>query len=225
MNKSLQLTLAALGVLACAAVQAQSAGDILVRAGALKITPVVTSSNLSPPAFANSQVDVLSDATLSGGISYMVTDQIALDLPLALPLKHNIVGAGSVAGTGKLGETQALPITLLAQYRWGEAKSQFRPYVGIGPTYAVFYKERGTNRLTGLSGGTPGQPTGLSIENRWGMTVQLGLSVALDERWFVDAALTKTWLNTRSHLLSTDRQTIDLRLNPRAVAVAVGYRF
>lgn len=223
MNKTLQLTLAAVGVLACAAAQAQAAGDILVRAGALRITPVVTSGNLTAPSFANSQVDVLADSTVAGGVSYMVTDQFSLDLPLALPLKHDIVGAGSVAGVGKLGETKALPITLLAQYRWGESKSQFRPYAGIGPTYAVFYKERGTNRLTALSGGTPGQPTGLSIENRWGVTVQLGASWALDERWFVDAALTKTWLNTRSHL--STGQTIDLRLNPRAVAVAVGYRF
>ena len=40
-------------------------------------------------------------------------------------------------GVGKLGTVKSLPMTLLAQYRFGDANSAFRPFVGAGPTCAV----------------------------------------------------------------------------------------
>ena len=223
MNKTLQLSLATACCVLAGAAHAQAAGDWLVRVGTLKVTPMVTSGDLSAPSFAGSQVGVGPSTVLAGGVTYMLDNHISFDLPLSTPLKHDITGAGSVAGVGKLGDTQALPMTVLAQYRFDEPTSQLRPYVGLGPTYAVFYKEHGTNTLTALSGGTPGAPTGLSIKNQFGFTAQVGASLALNNRWSLDAALTKTWLKTRATLSSG--QGLDLRLDPRGVTVNVGYRF
>ena len=80
-----------------------------------------------------------------------------------------------------------------------------------------------SNTLTALTGGTPANPTTLSIESKLVPTVQLGATVALNDRWFVDAMVAKTWLKTRT-TLSTG-QTLDIRLNPTTVAIAVGYRY
>jgi len=223
MKHTYKLSLAMLALIGSCAAQAQVAGSLMARVGITQVSPSVSSGDLSAPSFIGSKVDVQSSTVLGGGVTYMVNDHLALDLPLATPLRHNIVGAGSVAGVGKLGDTKALPITLLAQYRFGEALSQFRPYVGAGVTYAKFYGERGTNTLTALSGGTPTSQTGLGIASKFAPTLQIGASMALNAHWFVDASVTKTWLKTQATL--TSGQTLDLRLDPMGLAVAVGYRY
>jgi outer membrane protein len=223
MNKIFQHALAACALLTCVGAQAQVADHLMVRIGAVKVKPIVQSGDLSAPAFTGSQVDVTSSTVPSGGITYMLDDHWAVDMPVATPLKHDIVGSGSVAGVGKLGETRALPITLLGQYRFGESHDTFRPYLGAGITYALFYKERGTNTLNALSGGTPTSPTTLAIDNRFGPSVQLGATMALNERWFLDATVIKTWVKTTARL--SRGQTLDLRLDPVAVAVGIGYRY
>lgn len=215
---------AALVLVACATTaHAQVAGSFSVRAGATHIAPQMRSGHLSAPSFPDTRIDVKSHTALTGGLTYMVTDHWALDLPVGLPFKHDFVGDGAIARTGKLGETKVLPLTLFAQYRFGEANASFRPYVGLGVTYAKFFKERTTAALTGLTGGTLANPTTASIDDKWGVTPQVGFVWAFNERWFLDAALYKSYLKTTAHLSSG--QSIDMRLNPYVVAVGVGYRF
>lgn len=223
MNIPMKLSVAALVCLSAAAAQAQSAGTLMGRIGATNISPSVTSGDLTAPAFAGTKADVGDASQISGGITYMMTDNIALDLPLALPFKHNIVGDGAIAGVGKLGETKALPVTLLVQYRFGDAKSDIRPYVGAGPTYARFFKTRTTAALSALTGGTPATPTTMSIDSKLVPTIQAGVSVNLKDGWFIDAMVAKTFLETRS-TLSTG-QTLDMKLNPTSFSIGVGRRF
>jgi outer membrane protein len=215
------ILLAALSSLAGAA-QAQSAGAWLGRVGVTHIAPDVTSGNLSAPSLPGTQSDVKAATQLSGGITYMYTDHFAVDLPLALPFRHDLVGAGAIAGVGKIGDVKALPITLMAQYRFLEAQAPVRPYLAAGLTYAKFFGERGTGTLTALTnpGGTP---TRLSIESRWGTTFQAGVTARINDTWFVDASLSKTFLKTRN-TLSTG-QTLDIKLDPVTVSLGVGMRF
>ncbi|SFF19603.1 OmpW/AlkL family protein [Paracidovorax wautersii] len=215
---------AALATLALAgAAQAQVAGTWSVRLGATHISPQVKSGDLSAPSFPGTKVDVGSASALTGGINYMVTDNWAVDVPLGLPFKHKFYGDGAIAGVGQVGETKVIPATVFAQYRFGEANAKFRPYLGLGVTYAKFFKERTTATLSALSGGTPANPTTASIEDRWGLTPQVGFVWNFNERWFVDAAYYKSFLKTKT-TLSTG-QTVDIRLNPNVFAVGIGYRF
>ncbi|WP_035225489.1 OmpW/AlkL family protein [Paracidovorax oryzae] len=222
-RSSAALAAGALALLACSGASAQVAGTWSVRLGATHISPQVKSGNLSAPAFPNTQVDVGSDTAFTGGINYMVTDNWAVDVPFGMPFKHEFRGAGAIDGVGKVGETKVLPATVFAQYRFGEAKSAFRPYVGLGVTYAKFFKERTTATLNGLTGGTPANPTTASIDDKWGITPQIGFVWNINDKWFVDAAYYKSFLKTKTHLSSG--QTIDIRLNPNVFAVGIGYRF
>jgi outer membrane protein len=221
--KCIALAAAALGVFATGAANAQSAGSWLVRVGATKITPHVDSGDLTAPGLAGTKADVKSDTELSGGITYMLSDNLAVDVLLPTPFKHDVVGAGAIAGVGKIGEVRALPLTVLGQYRFLAAKSPLRPYVDAGLTYAKFYKEKSTAVLSALSGGTPANPTTFKVDSKLAMTVGLGASMMLGDRWFADAHFSKTFLKTRA-TLSTG-QTLDATLNPTAVGLAVGYRF
>lgn len=212
-----------LGLLAASGAQAQSAGTWLVRLGATKIKPQTDSGDLSPPSFAGTKADVKADTEPSGGVSYMLTDNISVDVPIARRYKHDIVGEGAIAGVGKIGEVRSLPITVLGQYRFFDAQTALRPYLGAGATYAKFYKARSTAVLSGLTGGTPANPTLLSVDSRWGATVQAGVSYAFNPHWFADLNVTHTFVKTRN-TLSTG-QTLDITLDPNSLGLAIGYMF
>ena len=205
------------------AAQAQSQGSWLVRGGIMQLAPQVTSGTLSAPSLAGAQSGVSNSTQYAGGVTYMLSNSVAIDLPLALPFKHNLYGTGSIAGVGKIGDTKAIPATVMVQYRFGEASGMFRPYLGLGVTYAKFDGEHTTAVLSGLTGGTPLIPTTLSIQSKLAATMQVGASYKIDERWFVDGAITKTPLKTRN-TLSTG-QTLDITLNPIGISLGVGMRY
>lgn len=210
-------------MVAAGAAQAQQAGTISVRAGMTRIMPQTKSGDLSAPSFPHTTVDVGSANALTGGINYMLTDHWAVDLPVGLPFKHKFYGDGAIAGVGQLGETKVVPATLFAQYRFGAANAAFRPYLGLGVTYSKFFKNRTTAALSAVTGGSPANPTTAYIDNKWGLTPQIGFVWNFSQRWFLDLAYYKSYLKTTAHLSSG--QTISMRLNPDVVAVGVGYRF
>jgi outer membrane protein len=223
MKRFTQLAVASAVLAFAAAAQAQSAGSVAWRVGGTQISPSVTSGNLSL-APAGTLVDVESASSLSGGITYMLTDNIALDVPLALPFKHTINGAGSfLGGVGKLAETKVLPATALLQYRFGAVNASFRPYVGAGLTYAMFFNETSTLALTAATGGTKTNPTTATFKDKLAASVQLGVNLQVSPKWFVDASYIYTPLETRG-TLSTG-QTIDVKLNPSTLSFGVGAKF
>ena len=208
---------------ACGTAQAQTTGNWMLRGGLTKISPDVDSGDLSAPSIPGTKIDVGSSTRLSGGISYMLTPNVSLDFPVALRFTQDVTGDGAIAGVGKIGDIRSVPVTLFAQYRFGEPAARLRPFVGAGPTYAKLYHSNGSAALSGLTGGSPAQPTLLSAESRWGMSFQVGASVAIDERWFVEGMVAKTLLKTTA-TLSTG-QSIGLKLNPTAFQIGVGYKF
>ncbi len=223
---TIKLALAATALLAAPALWAQPAGSWLVRAGAINITPDVDSGNLTAPNFGSAEgtrIDIKSKSQLGGGITYMLTDHIAVDVPLAPPFKHRIVGAGRIDGVGTIGTIKALPATVVAQYRFNEPTAAFRPYVGAGLTYAYFFKQKMNGTFNGLTGGTPGASTTSKTDNKLAPMLQIGASYAFNERWFIDGSISKAWLKTTSHLSSGQR--ISYRLDPWVFAIGVGYRF
>ena len=188
MKNSVRIIAAAAALAACELASAQSAGSWLARVGVTHLAPDVNSGNLSAPSFPNTKVDAKSNTQLGGGITYMLTDNLAVDVPLATPFKHDLTGDGAIAGVGKLGSTKAIPATLMMQYRFNEANAAFRPYVGLGVTYAYFYDEKTTATLNGLTGGTLANPTTAKVDNKFGALAQLGFVYNFNERWFVDAS-------------------------------------
>jgi outer membrane protein len=194
----------------------------MFRAGATTIAPQVNSGNLSTPSIPNTKNDVGSASQVSGGVTYMVTDNVSLDLPLALPFTHKLYGAGSIAAVGQVGEVKALPMTVFLQYRFMEPKSVFRPYVGLGATYAYFFNASGSGTLTSMTN-PGGPPTTISVESKFAVTTQIGATIALDKQWFIDAFYAKTTLANKT-TLSTG-QTVDITLDPVSYGITLGYKF
>ncbi|GAB4113771.1 MAG: outer membrane protein OmpW [Rubrivivax sp.] len=213
----------AAGLAAAGSAAAQTSGVLVGRLGLTQIRPDVTSGDLTTPSFVGTKADIEPDTQPTAGLTWFWTDRIAFDLPLAAGFKHDIVGDGAIAGVGKIGEVKALPITLLAQFHFGSPTAALRPYLGIGPTYAKFYKARSTAALTALTGGTPDDPTTLKMDSKLTVTLQAGLGWRFDRRWGLDVSVTKTPLKTRA-TLSTG-QTLDAKVDPWSFSAGVTYRF
>lgn len=207
---------------ACGAASAQSAGTWFGKVGVNKIDPQVKSGDLSAPSLPGTQIDVKAANALIVTAGYMVTDNVSVEFFAGLPYKHDIEGAGSIKGVGKLGSVKQVSPTIFGQYRFLEANSAFRPYAGLGLTYAHFYGEEGSGTLTALTN-PGGSPTKMSASSAFGLSAQLGGTFKFNDRWFLDASVIKTWIKNKN-TLSTG-QTIDTKLDPISTNLSVGYLF
>ena len=201
---------------------AQSAGQFTAKIGAAKITPKVDSGDVSAPALPGSKVDIGSDTKPVLIFAYGITDNISAELDLGVPYTHKIYGAGAIAGTGHLGTVQVLPPSAFIQYRFFKPEAVVRPYLGLGATYAYFRKETGSAAMTALLN-TGGKPTSFSIGPKLSATMQAGVAVNINARWFVDVMVVKSYLEVETHYSTGQMQKV--KLNPFGVIVAVGYKF
>lgn len=197
---------------------AQYEGTFMVRGGVMRVSPKVQSGELSGPAPSGSTTDNGPSTKVGGGITLMLTDHLSVDLPLAPPFKFPIYGTGAIQGVGQLGTVKSLPATQFVQYRFNSPESAFRPYVGLGLTYAYFFHERGSAALSGLT--NPGGETTLKVKSKFAATVQVGATYMISDPYFIDVWYGKTFLKTTA-TLSTG-QTQQLTLNPRIVQVSLG---
>jgi outer membrane protein len=202
--------------------QAQVAGEVLVKLGWNKIMPKVQSDDLTAPSLPGSKINIKSASALFFTGTYMITDDISVEALGGLPYKHTIVGAGAVAGVGKIGSVHQISPTVLLQYRFMAPDAPFRPYVGAGPTFAKFYGTQGSAALTAVTN-PGGSPTTIGDDTEWGGTIEAGANYKIDKHWFVDAAILKTFISTKA-TLSTGQST-SARLNPIAINASIGYTF
>lgn len=222
-SKVVKLLVAAGALAAAGSAAAQSKGQWTVSVGATQIRPDVTSGAISAPALPNSIGDVEKDTQPMALITYGLTDNISAEVAVGTPYKHKIYGAGAIAAGGELGSVEAMPAIALLQYRFFEPSARFRPYVGLGVTYAYFQKETGSFKMTALTNPGGGTPTTFSIDNKLTVSGQVGLAFSVTEKWFLNAAYVKTRLRTDVHFSTNQDQ--HMKLDPDSYIFTVGYKF
>jgi outer membrane protein len=222
LNTAVRVLAAAAAMAMATGASAQSAGTWMVKAGLNKITPHVDSGDISAPALPGTKADVKADTKPILSFAYMITDNVSAEMILGVPYKHELVGDGSIKGTGKLGTAEALPPTAFIQYRFFQPNAMIRPYVGAGLTYAYFQKEKGSGQMTALLD-PGGSPVTYRLENKLTGSLVVGSTLAFNERWFADVAVVKTFLKTKAKF--STGQTQDIKLDPLAVSVSIGYNF
>ena len=203
MKKVLPLLIAA--AFASPAVLAHQAGDILVRGGLAFVSPQTSSDDV----LGTGELDIDSNMQLGLTLSYMLTDNWGVELLAATPFSHSV----STPGLGEVAKVKHLPPTLMAQYYFGDANSKVRPYVGAGINYTTFFDEEGRGALAG---------TDVSVDSSWGLAGQVGLDMAINDRWFVNAS---AWLIAIDTDVHTAVGTINTSIDPVAFMLGVGYRF
>lgn len=213
---AIAIILAALGMGFTAGAAMAEEGPWLVRARAVHINPAdkSTAFPLGAAVVPADAISISSKTIPEVDISYFFTPNIAAELILTYPQKHDVR-----AGGAKIGTFKHLPPTLLAQYHFTPA-SQFSPYVGAGINYTLFSKNsiNANNELA-----TPGVgPLGLEHKSV-GFAIQAGVDYKLDKNWSLNLDIKKVQLRTDVNLGST--KVTALKVDPVLIGVGVGYRF
>ncbi|SDE01267.1 MULTISPECIES: OmpW/AlkL family protein [Kordiimonas] len=143
-------------------------------------------------------------------ISYYWTKNWSTELILATS-KHNVTATGTALGDLSLGDTWALPPTMLMQYHFN-ADGTMRPYLGAGVNYTFFYNA------------DAGDVDSIDYENGFGLALQAGVDIDVTDEWFLNLDVKKLWLNTDVSI-NGGAVTADVDLDPWVLGVGFGYRF
>jgi outer membrane protein len=150
--------------------------------------------------------------------------ELALGVP---PLTRTVAkGPATVGSVPYNGQTIAtarwLAPSALVKYYFFSPDALFRPYLGIGVNYTKFYSRQVTPAGEAISGG----PTSLSLPVSVGPVGTVGLSWQPLQRVVVNLSASESWVTST---LSTDTAGVlrksHVEFYPRAIVLAVGYRF
>lgn len=202
-NKALLLALTCTATMPAFAYEA---GDIIVRAGVAQVSPDVSTDA------ATSGLDVDSNVQLGLTGTYMVTPQFGVELLAATPFKHDITAGGTT-----IGSTRHLPPTVSAQW-FPLNNPTFQPYVGLGLNYTTFFSEE-----LNATGKVATGANSLSLSDSFGLAVEAGIDVKLNDKLVLNAAVWKIDLNTDVSLDGT--KVGELQIDPFAAMIGVGMKF
>jgi len=203
-------------MLSSAPTMAYEAGDILMRVGTASVNPEKKSDDLDQVAGAQVSANDNTQLGISG--TYMITDQIGVEVLGASPFTHKIKGKGALAGTD-VGEVKHLPPTVSAQYYFMDKTSAIQPYVGGGLNITVFFDEKVDSDLSGSY-------QNLDLDESYGLAVQAGIDYIINENMFVNASAMYAKIGTTATLEGTAGElTVDYDLDPMVYRVNFGYKF
>lgn len=230
-------SLLALGASAIAApAMAYEAGDILIRGRIVNVAPNDDSGQLytdvlSPGTYAaiGEGVEVNSDTIPELDITYMITPHWGLELILGYS-EHTVKANGTANATARaLGltgssdviDTKVLPPTLMLQYHFSP-NSNIRPYVGAGINYTYFFDEEVPNSSLVSAAGDD-----IKLESSFGLALQAGVDVAIDQDWFVNFDVKYIDIDTEAHFDDTaaGRLRINADIDPFVYGIGIGRRF
>ncbi|MBL8781779.1 MAG: OmpW family protein [Alphaproteobacteria bacterium] len=115
-----------------------------------------------------------------------------------------------------IGEVWLLPPTLTVQYHFQPDDPDFRPYIGAGVNYTMFF------------GHDDADPAILDadFDSSVGFALQAGFDIPIDEHWSINVDVKKVWINTDVRLDTTlGPVEADVDINPLIVGVGVAYRW
>ena len=218
MRLSSLLCAAAATVLAAGAASAADApyagfqaGDVMVRARALDVSPDTSSSVSVVQGDAHISHDVVPEVDFS----YFFTPNLAAELIAAITY-HDVKDVGSVAGTLPLGSVRLLPPTLTAQWHF-LPQGEINPYVGAGINYTFFYGVHGSSLPIIYS---------THYSDNVGAALQAGVDIHLTGNWYANIDVKKLFLSTDVTLGTAVGQVkAKVDIDPWLMGAGIAYKF
>ena len=203
MKKSLLAVAAVCAMTSGAAFAQQAEGPWLVRVRAVNLDSANKDSTGLDLSVNNKVIPELD-------ISYFFTPNIAAELILTYPQKHDLRSGGV-----DIGSLKHLPPTLLAQYHFTNFGG-FKPYVGVGINYTNFSSVNFDPAVQAA--------LNPSIKrNSWGAALQVGFDIPLTKQLSLNFDVKKVYIKT--DVYSGDFKAGTFKVDPVLVGVGLGYRF
>lgn len=158
-------------------------------------------------------VSMADNPTVTFDVSYFMTPNLAVNVYAGYPPRAHIKGAGSLAAAGTLASANYGPLTVSGEYHFSDFGA-FRPYVGVGVTYAVFLNV------------DDAALSDVRVDNAFGPALKLGLDYDISEHWTLHGYVQQIWLSTDvSAKIGGAPASARVTIDPTVVGVGLGYRF
>jgi outer membrane protein len=145
-------------------------------------------------------------------VTYFFNDNLATELILGTT-SAKVHGEGSIAGLGEIGKTWLLPPTLTLQYHFTNFGA-FRPYLGAGVNYSLFYNQSGKSAES------------LDVKNSFGVALQAGFDYMLDQHWGLNVDVKKIFLRPDFTAdVGGTQVSGKAKLDPWLIGAGITYRF
>lgn len=231
---------------------AYEGGDIIIKAGAAKVSPSSNSTNIfvDTPALGDSGVGgikVDDDTQLGLSFTYMIDNEFGVEVLGATPFEHDInlpiLPAVNSALGEKIASTKHLPPTITLNYYMNDAASKFQPYIGLGFNYTVFFEEKVTSNLDNpgvidvLAGGgaiTDITNTDIKLDDSFGVALHAGFDYAITNEIGVSVSYYKIDIDTEAKVTTTSTAgaytgpvvaTVDVDIDPSVLMIGLNYKF
>lgn len=175
----------------------------LVRARVVMVVPDESASVTG----LGGTVDIDTSVIPEIDITYFFSENWAAELVLGTS-NHEVTATPSNID---LGDVWLLPPTLTLQYHFAP-KAQFRPYIGAGVNYTIFY------------GADKGAVASIEYDNAFGFALQGGMDYDLGDNWVFNVDVKKIWLSTDVSI-NGGAITADVDIDPWFFGTGIGYRF
>ena len=142
-------------------------------------------------------------------ITYFFNKNVAAELILTVPQKHDLRSNGT-----NIGSLKHLPPSLLLQYHFDAPG--FKPYVGVGVNYTRFSSVRFDPAVAAA--------LNPSIDkNSWGGALQVGVDIPLNKNLSLNFDVKKVYIKTDVFAGGVKAGTF--KVDPVLVGVGLGWRF
>lgn len=207
-HRLIALALAAF-VLAPVVAYAQE-GPLMIRARGVYISTADKSDAIPALSVPADAITVSKKLIPEVDITYFFNKNLAAELILTYPQKHDV----EVAGT-KIGTFKHLPPVLSLQYHFAP-DGMVRPYVGVGANLTI---------ISDVKLAVPGVGA-LDLEDTSvGMSGQFGFDVKLSPKVFLNADLKYVALRSDVLLKASGTKVSLVKVDPWLIGVGFGYRF
>ncbi len=154
-------------------------------------------------------------------ITYFFNKNWAAELILGVT-KHHVTGTGVAATNGlDVGKSWVLPPTLTLQYHFTNFGA-FKPYIGAGVNYTVFFSQTAGNTANGAGVII----TRSHLHNSWSPALQIGFDYMIDKHWGINVDVKKLWLRPKwDGDSNVGPLTGKVNLDPWLIGAGVTYKF
>lgn len=217
--------------LACAAASAYADDtENTIKVGYAHIGFHTESGNLSGPIGTTPpgiQTDLKDTRTLALVYERHLQGPWSIVVQTGVPPVVKMVGAGNGAALGDVGTARAWFPAVLAHYTfngpWGT-----QPYVGAGLNYTFYTDGQVSSAYTGAFNGTTSTA---KLKSSWGHVLKIGIAFPLGRDWVLDAAYSRYGIRTTATIVTATSgfgeitRRIDVRSDPGAIGIMLGYKF
>lgn len=208
---------------------AQEAGTIQVKVLATavlpdgKITEIKGGTLATTVANLGVQTEANDNFVPTIAIEYFATPNVSVET-ICCTTAHHVSANAPVALDGAVlaDKVTLVPATFTLKYHFGAAGG-IRPYIGAGPSYFIFLKDRAGAGATSALGATKVQ-----LDDTLGVAVQAGVDVPLNESMSLALDAKRYFMRPDAHFYNAAGVEVletHHRLDPWVLSAGVGFRF